>query len=73
MERNKDSIIVEFPGATLLSRRAVCSVLGIGISTLDSLISDKELPRIRLSRHVYVLRSDLEKYILAHRSTGGAV
>lgn len=73
MNSSKETIITEFPGATLLSRRDVASVLGIGISTLDSLISDKELPRIRMSRHVYVLRSDLEKYILAHRSTGGAI
>lgn len=68
--KNNTSIIVEFPQKTLFTRREVASILSIGLSTLDSLISDEELPRIRLSKRVLFARGDLETYILNHRSTG---
>ena len=67
----KKSIIVEFPEKTLFTRAEAAEILSIGLSTLDSLISDEELPRIRLSKRVLFTRGDLEAYILAHRSTGG--
>ena len=67
----KKSIIVEFPEKTLFTRTEAAEILSIGLSTLDSLISDEELPRIRLSKRVLFARGDLEAYILAHRSTGG--
>lgn len=66
-----NSIWPEIPEDTLLTRQQVISILHIGLSTLDSLIPDSELPRIRLSKRVFVLKKDLETYILAHRSTGG--
>lgn len=64
------SIIQELPEQTLFSRPQAASILGVGLSTLDSLITDKDLPRVHLRKRVYVLRGDLEKYILDHR-TGG--
>ena len=67
----KKSIIVEFPEKTLFTRAEAAEILSIGLSTLDSLISDEELPRIRLSNRVLFARGGLEAYILAHRSTGG--
>ena len=67
----KKSIIVEFPEKTLFTRAEAAEILSIGLSTLDSLISEEELPRIRLSKRVLFARGDLESYILAHRSTGG--
>lgn len=68
----KFSIWPEVPEDALLTRQQVASILRIGLSTLDSLIPDSELPRVRLSKRVFVLKADLEAYILAHRSTGGA-
>lgn len=67
-----NSIWPEIPEDTLLTRQQVISILHIGMSTLDSLIPDSELPRVRLSKRVFVLKKDLEAYILTHRSTGGA-
>ena len=67
----KKSIIVEFPEKTLFTRAEAAEILSIGMSTLDSLISDEELPRIRLSKRVLFFFFFLEAYILAHRSTGG--
>lgn len=69
---NKVSIWPEIPEDALLTRQQVVAILHIGMSTLDSLIPDSELPRVRLSKRVFVLKKDLEAYILAHRSTGGA-
>lgn len=60
--------ITELPNETLLTRKQVVAVLKIGLSTLDSLIKDKELPRVRYGKHVYVARADLEAYINNHRS-----
>lgn len=68
---NKVSIWPEIPEDALLTRQQVVAILHIGMSTLDSLIPDSELPRVRLSKRVFVLKKDLEAYILAHRSTGG--
>ena len=69
--KNEKSIIVEFPQKTLFTRSEVASILSIGLSTLDSLIPERELPRIRLSKRVLFARGDLETYILNHRCTGG--
>ena len=55
----KKSIIVEFPEKTLFTRAEAAEILSIGLSTLDSLISDEELPRIRLSKRVLFARGDL--------------
>jgi len=64
------SIIQELPEQTLFSRPQTASILGVGLSTLDSLITEKDLPRVHMRKRVYVLKCDLEKYILDHR-TGG--
>lgn len=69
---NTSSIWPEIPEDALLTRQQVVAILHIGMSTLDSLIPDSELPRVRLSKRVFVLKKDLEAYILAHRSTEGA-
>ena len=61
--------IEEVPEATLLTRKQVTEILKIGLSTLDSLIKEDELPRVRIGKHVYVARQDLEIYINKHRST----
>lgn len=71
MAIDKETIIVELPNKPMFSRKEVSTLLSIGLSTLDSCIPDSELPRIRLSKHVFVLREDLQAYILQHRSTGG--
>lgn len=65
-----ESMSVDLPQKALFTRAEVAGLLSIGLSTLDSLISDEELPRIRLSKRVLFARGDLEAYILAHRSTG---
>lgn len=62
--------IEEIPNETLLTRKQVANVLKIGLSTLDALIKDDELPRVRYGKHVYIMKRDIEKYILSHR-TGG--
>lgn len=67
VKNNTPSIWPEIPADALLTRQQVVAILHIGMSTLDSLIPDSELPRVRLSEIVFVLKKDLEAYILAHR------
>ena len=45
---NTSSIWPEIPEDALLTRQQVVAILHIGMSTLDSLIPDSELPRVRL-------------------------
>lgn len=59
--------INEFPGKTLLSREETAKILGIGLSTLDSLIPYSELPRIVIRKRIYIARVDLERYITSLR------
>lgn len=53
---------------TLLTRKDVCNVLHIGISSLDSLATYKELKRIKIGRHTFFLKEDVMQFILNHRT-----
>lgn len=66
--------ITEWPDKTLFTRQETAQILGIGLSTLDSLISYSELPRTIVHKRVLVHRKDLELYISSCRTTvfGGA-
>jgi excisionase family DNA binding protein len=55
--------IVEWPAKTLLSRQETAQILGIGLSTLDSLVSYVELPRTRIHKRVLFHRDDIATYI----------
>jgi hypothetical protein len=72
MKSANNNLIVEMPEKTMFSRQETATILGIGLSTLDSLITEKDLPRVHMRKRVYVLRKDLENFILANR-TGGTV
>ena len=61
--------IEEWPEKTLFSSKETAGILGIGLSTLDSLITYSELPRTVIRKRVYVHRRDLEKYIAGCRKT----
>lgn len=50
------SIWPDIPADALLIRQQVVAILHIGMSTLDSLIPDSELPRVRLSKRLFVLK-----------------
>lgn len=55
--------ITEWPEKTLFSRQEAAKILGIGVSTLDSLIPYSELPRTVIHKRVFIHRKELEKYI----------
>ncbi|MBR5965779.1 MAG: helix-turn-helix domain-containing protein [Treponema sp.] len=61
--------ISEWPEKTLLSRAETAQILGIGLSTLDSLVSYIELPRTVIHKRVLFHRKDVEAYINACRVT----
>lgn len=66
--------ITEWPEKTLFTRQETAQILGIGLSTLDSLISYTELPRTIVHKRVLFHRKDLEYYIASCRTAvfGGA-
>lgn len=53
--------------STLLTRKGVCDVLHIGLSTLDASEEFKNLKRVRIGRHTFFLRDDVMQFILNHR------
>lgn len=61
--------ITEWPEKTLFTRQETVQILGVGLSTLDSLISYSELPRTIVHKRVLVHRKDLKNYISACRTT----
>lgn len=61
--------LTEWPEKTLFTRQETAQILGVGLSTLDSLIPYSELPRTIIRKRVLIHRRDLENYILACRST----
>lgn len=63
--------ILEMPEKTLLSRKEAAQILGVGQSTLDSLIPYSELPRTIIRKRVLIHRRDLERYIESRRVTEG--
>lgn len=71
--KNSLTIIAELPEKTLFSRQETAEILGVGLSTLDSLISYDELPRTIIRKRVFVQRKDLADYIASCRvaSEGG--
>lgn len=61
--KTSNYFITEWPEKTLFTRQETAQILGIGLSTLDSLISYSELPRTIIHKRVLVHRKDLENYI----------
>lgn len=61
--------ITEWPEKTLFSRQETAQILGIGLSTLDSLISYTELSRTIIHKRVLIHRKDLENYIASCRTS----
>lgn len=61
--------ITEWPEKTLFTRAETAQILGIGISTLDSLVNYVELPRTIVRKRVLIHRQDLERYIASCRVT----
>ena len=55
--------ITEWPEKTLFTRQEAAQIMGIGVSTLDSLISYSDLPRTVIHKRVFIHRKELEKYI----------
>jgi hypothetical protein len=53
--------------STLLTRQNVCDILHIGLSSLDSLPTYRELKRVHIGRHTFFLHDDVMEFILAHR------
>lgn len=62
--------IITINEKTLLTRKGVCDVLHIGLSTLDASDEFKNLKRVRIGRHTFFLQEDVMDFILNHREGG---
>lgn len=63
--------ITKWPEKKLFTRQETAQILGIGLSTLDSLVSYSELPRTIIHKRVLVHCKDLENFIASSRTTIG--
>ena len=66
----KKTQLINLESQSLLTRKHACDILHIGLSSLDTLQIYKELRRIKIGRHTFILKEDLLEFVLAH-STGG--
>ena len=67
--KSSNYTITEWPAKTLFSRQEAAQILGVGVSTLDSLIPYSELPRTVIRKRVLINRKDLENYIFTCRTS----
>lgn len=70
MAATQTSKNIPLNGDTLLTRKAVCDIFRIGLSSLDTLETYKALQRVKIGRHTFFYREDVINFILDHR-TGG--
>lgn len=66
--KNSSFPITEWPEKTLFTRQETAQILGVGLSTLDSLIGYSELPRTLIHKRVLFHRKDVEAYIASCRT-----
>ena len=51
----------------LLSKKEVCEILGIKPSTLDKLLAQKKIQRVKFNRRVLFDPRDIEDFIEKHK------
>lgn len=55
---------------SLLTRTELAEILHCGLSSLDTLDTYAEIPRVKIGRHTFFLKSDVTDFVMSHR-TGG--
>ena len=59
---------------TVLTKNQAAALLCVSIQTIDNMYKRGDLPRIQITvRRVGFLQSDIDAYLTAQRSKGGAV
>ena len=61
---------ISLDSQSLLTRKQACDILHIGLSSLDTLQTYKDLRRIKIGRHTFILKDDLIEFVLAHAIGG---
>ncbi|MBO4859769.1 MAG: hypothetical protein J5527_14740 [Treponema sp.] len=51
----------------LLSRTDLATLFHCGLSSIDALDTYASIPRIKIGRHTFFLKSDVMDFILSHR------
>lgn len=59
---------------TVLTKKQAAEILCMSVQTIDKLIKNNGLPKVQLSvRRIGIMKSDIDAYLTAQRSKGGAV
>ena len=67
----KSKNTVQIDKDSLITRAELAELCHCGISSIDTLDTYASIPRIKIGRHTFFLKSDVMDFILAHR-VGGA-
>ena len=67
----KSKNIMQIDKDLLLTRAELAELCHCGISSIDTLDTYASIPRIKLGRHTFFLKSDVIEFLLSHR-TGGS-
>ena len=71
MVSTKTKNAIQIDKDLLLTRSELAELCHCGISSIDTLDTYASIPRIKLGRHTFFLKSDVLNFILSHR-TGGS-
>lgn len=54
----------------LLSRTELAELFHCGLSSIDAMDTYASIPRVKIGRHTFFLRTDVMDFILSHREGG---
>ena len=66
----KSKAITQIDKDLLLTRTELAELCHCGISSIDALDTYASIPRIKIGRHTFFLKSDVMDFILSHRIGG---
>ena len=71
MVSSKSKNTIQISKDLLLSRNELAELLHCGVSSIDAMDTYASIPRVKIGRHAFFLRTDVMDFILSHR-VGGA-
>ncbi len=54
----------------LLSRSELAELFRCGLSSIDAMPAYRDIPKVKIGRHTFFLKSDVMDFILSHREGG---
>ena len=70
MVSSKSKNTIQISKDLLLSRNELAELLHCGVSSIDAMDTYASIPRVKIGRHTFFLKTDVMDFILSHREGG---